>query len=108
MQISRKNIIVASTVALAVLIVIVVVLVVVSRKDSPKGPEVVTRGIFKRCDGLSDPIDDIYIGSCPHNDDVGFCELEAGKNTDVTLSFTPSKWQFSCDQSLVFEQTDFT
>ena len=74
-----------------VLIVIVVVLVIISRSGSPKAPEVVTRGIFKRCDGLSDPIDDIEISSCPNCQEVGYCEFGGLKGVTLWLSFTPSK-----------------
>ena len=82
MNISRNTIIIACTVAFANLLVIVAVLIVASR-DPPS--------IFKRCDGLSDPIDEIQISSCPNCNEVGYCEFNGHGNLTLKLSFTPGK-----------------
>ena len=92
MNIPRKKIIIGCSAALAVLIVIVIVLI--SYKSN-------SQSIFKGCDGFPDPTDDIVISSCPHGDNAGYCELVAARDTNITLSFTPSKWRFSCDQGLL-------
>ena len=98
MDIPRKKIIIGCTAAVAVLIVIVVVAIVVHNSKSQSVPD--PKPTFEGCDGFPDPTDDIVIHSCPHGTDDGYCELEAGKDTNVTLYFTPSKWQFRCDQIL--------
>ena len=95
MNISRNTIIIACTVALALLIVIVVVLVVIetpSKRDKP--------AIFKRCDGLSDPIDQIEISTCPDSAEVGYCEFDFNKNITIKLSFTPGKMRCSFNYAL--------
>ena len=100
MSIARKNIIIAGAAAVAIVTVAVVIVIVLvsqsgQQSDQPDGPPnntgPVTRGIFKRCDGLSDPIDDITISSCPNWDKLGYCELKDLTKLDITLSFTPSK-----------------
>ena len=91
MDIPRKKIIIGCSAALAVLIIIIIVLIA-NRGGS--------KAMFKGCDGFPDPTDDIGVSSCPHGDDAGFCELEAGKDANITLRFTPSKWRCIFDQIL--------
>lgn len=87
MALSQRNIIIAGAAAVAVIIIIAVV--VISRRD----PGPVKSGIFTRCDGRQDPIDEIKISACAgDNSKTGLCEIAADKDTKVEFSFTAGKY----------------
>ena len=92
MNISRKNIIIACTFGLVNLIVVIVVLIVANKNGSPDSPP--KKEVFKRCDGLSDPIDEITISTCPDIAEVGYCSFDFNENIVIKLSFTPGKMRF--------------
>ena len=91
MNISRRNILIASAVALTVLIgIVVVVVVLVVNRTPSKSEEPEKPAIFTRCDGLSDPVE-IKISSCPNSAQDGYCRLDNLEKTKIELSFIPSK-----------------
>lgn len=75
-----RNIII---VGVAVVIFLAVVVIIEIR---PTGP-----AIFKRCDGRSDPVEDIWISSCPDANKLGYCEIERNHTTHLKMTFTPRK-----------------
>lgn len=84
MSLSKKNIIIAIVAAVSLLIVLIVVVLV-----SMKGP--VTRGIFKRCDGRPDPIEEIKIDSCMNSSKGSYCEINSDRGAIFEIDFTPGK-----------------
>ena len=79
---------------LAMLIGITVVFVITSIR--PAHP--VKWGIFTRCDGIDEPIDEIRISSCPNWPLVGYCNFSAYQVT-IELFFTPGKFPTRCPNS---------
>ena len=74
--------------------------------------DVPTRGIFKRCDGLPDPIERITISSCPDSDKIGYCQLRSNEYPRITLGFIPGKWRHTVSMKTYsgtkHQQTEFT
>ena len=68
---------------------VIIVLVVNSKSGSPDSPP--KKEVFERCDGLSDPIDEITISTCPDIAEVGYCNFDFNENITIRLSFTPGK-----------------
>lgn len=82
---SKRNIVISGAAALAVVIVLVVAVASVTSENSTH--EV----IFKRCDGLTDPLKGVWISSCPNSAKVGYCEIDSNHRTRVDLTFTPGR-----------------
>ena len=88
MKFSKKH--TSAVLAFAVLFLITVVSVVFILKCA--GP--VKRGMFTRCDGIDEPIDEIKIDACPDWPLLGYCEISQISAVSVTLElfFTPGKF----------------